>query len=106
MIISQLFFPRPGRVTQDDWQQQVAGRVMVLKQGFWNWLLGSDPHLPQLRTAARDYSLASPHPIYLDCLSDLAVPLLQAVEEFNGRAALDDVGKVQTPLTVDEVVTA
>ncbi len=79
---------------------------MVSKQGFWNWLWGSEPFLPRPVSFERGYSHTSPNTLYLDCLSEKPLSLAEAVENFNSRAALDEVGKAQPLLTVDEVATA
>ncbi|MES2788872.1 MAG: hypothetical protein V4719_04565 [Planctomycetota bacterium] len=79
---------------------------MVIKQGFWNWFLGSDSTLPQTTSLERGYSHSTPNTIYLDYLFERSLPLSEAVENFNSRAAQNEVGKSQTPLTVDEVATA
>ena len=79
---------------------------MVLKQALWNWFLGSDPRLPQTTHVGLGTSHSSPHTSSLECLFERPISLSEAVEDFNSRAARDDVGKVQAPLTIDEVVTA
>lgn len=79
---------------------------MVLKQIFGKWLLGSgSPPLPPHSMERHDLRPSSPA-MNSDCLFEGPIALAAAVADFNLRATQDEVGKAQTPLTVDEVVTA
>ncbi len=79
---------------------------MAVKQGFWSWLQGTTSRVPQTANTERGYSHSIPNSMYLDCLFERPLSLSEAVEKFNLRAAENEVGKAQTPLTVDEVATA
>lgn len=83
---------------------------MPNQRGFWNWFLRRAPALA--KNEGGGMSSSTPRngtPILRNgCATSPAhvVPLATVVERFNSVARLDRIGQDQSPLTIDEVLTA